>query len=140
MSLLFTKYALFRKMVYKGGGGVQKCPKIVHMVYGKSITRILQDCIVRDETTQLDTPCIFPFIYQNKIHYGCTKDLHPEAGVITCSTNVTSDFEHIEPYWGKCVLENCTNDSVFTEEDNELAIRSIEIIQDIELSPIGKKY
>ena len=59
-----------------------------------------EECIVRDQKFQINTNCSFPFIFDDKIYYGCTRDLF-ETNKFACSTKTISTSEHIE---GKFIL------------------------------------
>ena len=56
-------------------------------------------CTVKDETTQSNKPCSFPFRYNDKIYYGCTTDLGTGKNILACSTKTTLAHEHIEGQW-----------------------------------------
>ena len=56
-------------------------------------------CTVKDETTQSNKPCSFPFRYNDKIYYGCTTDLGTGKNILACSTKTTLAYEHIEGQW-----------------------------------------
>ena len=54
-----------------------------------------EECIVKDQKTNSEKPCSFPFIINGKIYYGCTTDFSETEG-LACSTKTNSDNEHIE--------------------------------------------
>ena len=53
-----------------------------------------EDCIVKDQKTNCKKPCVFPFILNDKIYYGCTTDF-VETKNLACSTKTNADNEHI---------------------------------------------
>ena len=53
-----------------------------------------QECIVKDQKTNAEKPCSFPFIFNGKIYYGCTNDLD-ETNNLACSTKTDSLSYHI---------------------------------------------
>ena len=53
-----------------------------------------KDCIVKDQKTNSEKPCVFPFILNDKIYYGCTTDF-VETKNLACSTKTNADNEHI---------------------------------------------
>ena len=54
-----------------------------------------EECIVKDQKTNSEKPCMFPFIINGKIYYGCTTDFS-ESQNLACSTKTNTDNEHIE--------------------------------------------
>ena len=71
----------------------------------------LNPCVVKEERTRETKPCIFPFQFEEKMYYGCTKagfrnDLEP-----WCSTKVDSiNSVHVTggKYFGNCKKsDNC---------------------------------
>ena len=61
-----------------------------------SLTRCSKsdECIVKDQKTNTEKPCSFPFILNDKIYYGCTTDFD-ETTNFACSTNTDSLSHHI---------------------------------------------
>ena len=53
-----------------------------------------QECNVKDQKTNSEKPCAFPFILNDKIYYGCTTDF-VETKNLACSTKTNADNEHI---------------------------------------------
>ena len=62
-----------------------------------------QSCLVKEKKTGNLKPCIFPFIYNNKIYNGCT-DINDLEGKQWCSTKVDAKGIHVGKgkYWGHC--------------------------------------
>lgn len=57
--------------------------------------------------------CIFPFKFNEKIFFGCTKEYDPD-GRLWCSTKVELNNEHIAGNWGYC-NNKCPNDAIPTK-------------------------
>ena len=53
-----------------------------------------QECKVKDQNTNSEKPCSFPFILNSKIYYGCTADFD-ETEDLACSTKTDSLSRHI---------------------------------------------
>ena len=53
-----------------------------------------EDCIVKDQKTNLEKHCVFPFVLNDKIYFGCTTDFL-ETKNLACSTKTNDDNEHI---------------------------------------------
>ena len=53
-----------------------------------------EDCIVKDQKTNLEKNCVFPFVLNDKIYFGCTSDFL-ETKILACSTKTNDDNEHI---------------------------------------------
>ena len=53
-----------------------------------------EECVVKDQKTNSEKPCAFPFILNDKIYYGCTTDF-VETKNLACSTKTNADNEHI---------------------------------------------
>ena len=53
-----------------------------------------QECIVKDQKTNAEKHCSFPFILDGKIYYGCTDNLD-ETNNLACSTKTDSLSYHI---------------------------------------------
>ena len=67
------------------------------MIYKITGTYTQDDCFVIDQETKLNATCSFPFVFENKIYYGCTTDLKIAGeNILACSTKTTSDYKHIE--------------------------------------------
>ena len=66
---------------------------IIAIVYCNNVENA-QECVTKD-TQDISVPCNFPFVFQNKIYFGCSADLNPNVTNLSCSTNTTSSFEHI---------------------------------------------
>ena len=72
------------------------------------------NCSVIEKKTNLEKPCEFPFIYENKTFYGCTtyaKNPNGEVIVVLpwCSTKTEAiSHEHIagRNFWGHCPKDN----------------------------------
>ena len=60
---------------------------------------------MREVASGQSKPCIFPFVFENKVHYGCTTDGAKEPW---CSTNVI-DTKHVTggEFYGDCPKEQC---------------------------------
>jgi len=79
------------------------------------------------KTTSGDT-CQFPFVYNGKVYYGCTKDLDPSSRNLLCSTKTDlSTNEHISSNAGNCEA-NCPKNDNFTDADN---LKAFEINADL---------
>ena len=46
----------------------------------------LNPCVVKEERSNETKPCIFPFQFQEKMYYGCTKDGYKDDLEPWCST------------------------------------------------------
>ena len=109
----------------------------------------LKACLVNAQckTTSGDT-CQFPFVYNGKVYYGCTKDLgnqmwawksylfsnkifsvsDPSSRNLLCSTKTDlSTNEHISSNAGNCEA-NCPKNDNFTDPDN---LKAFEINADL---------
>ena len=64
-------------------------------------------CDVISESDQSLKPCAFPFIFDDKIFYGCTKYLNY---AFWCSVETNSTDHHVTNQWGYC-NEDCPQDS-----------------------------
>ena len=66
---------------------------IIGIVYSNN-GKNTQECVTNNPQ-DISVPCNFPFIFQKKIYFGCSTDFNPNITSLLCSTNTTSNFEHI---------------------------------------------
>ena len=71
-------------------------------------------CAVNEIASNSTKPCQFPFIYENKTFYGCTRLYGGENGNPWCSTKINPlTYDHIV---GQDLYGDCTDNSCPTEE------------------------
>ena len=100
------------------------------------------NCSVIEKKTNLEKPCEFPFIYENKTFYGCTtyaKTPNGEVIVVLpwCSTKTEAiSHEHItrRNFWGNCLKDN-TKICPSAEQGQKAA----DLWEDIQISKIQVK-
>ena len=69
--------------------------KLIFLLFGIIGFSKSQECIVKDQKTNSEKPCSFPFILNSKIYYGCTADFD-ETEDLACSTKTDSLNRHID--------------------------------------------
>ena len=84
--------------------------KLIFLLFGIIGYSISQECIVKDQKTNAEKPCSFPFILNDKIYYGCTTDFD-ETTNFACSTNTTSLNHHITGKFKVLVIIICNTNS-----------------------------
>jgi hypothetical protein len=92
-----------------------------------------EECIVKDQKTNSEKPCAFPFILNDKIYYGCTTDF-VETEKLACSTKTNADNEHIGGNWGECDPITCTNNALYSQEDNKLALEINDLVNEYKVN------
>ena len=101
------------------------------------------NCSVIEKKTNLEKPCEFPFIYENKTFYGCTTYLKLANGkekvtLPWCSTKTEAiSHEHIPggKFWGECPKDN-TDTCPSAEQGQEAA----NLWEDIQISESSKIF
>ena len=90
-------------------------------------------CTVNQESNGLKTSCEFPFVFKDKIYYGCTTDTDPD-GKLWCSTKTNENSEHIsgQGFWGFCQNQTCLENSDFLEVNE----KAFEAEQNLKLQEI----
>ena len=68
--------------------------KLIFLLFGIIGYSTSQECIVKDQKTNTEKPCSFPFILNGKIYYGCSDDLD-ETNISACSTQTDSLSYHV---------------------------------------------
>ena len=67
-------------------------------------------CAVNEIASNSTKPCQFPFIYENKTFYGCTRLYAGENGYPWCSTKINPlTYDHIvgQDLYGDCLDNSC---------------------------------
>ena len=68
------------------------------------------ECAVNELASNSTKPCQFPFIYENKTFYGCTRLSAGENGYPWCSTKINPlTYDHIvgQDLYGDCLDNSC---------------------------------
>jgi len=112
--------------------------QVLFWLFTLCFSNIQANCNVKDQKTLTNTPCSFPFIFDNKIHFGCTTELVIGKNILACSTK-TSAYEHIEGHWGECDPQKCPNDALFTQGDNQIALKTKELIDQYKASDVNNE-
>merc|ERR1711953_112630 len=108
---------------------------VIFCLFGLFTLCISQEyCRVKDEKTQSNKLCSFPFVFDNKTYYGCTTDLKTGSNTLACSTKTNSAYEHIEGHWGECDPQTCPKNDLFTQDDNQSALEAKELIDQYKAS------
>ena len=65
-------------------------------------------CSTNEGGPQKNVPCVFPFIFADRIYYKCTSDFDKDKK-FWCSTKVDEEQHHISHggNWGYCSNSNC---------------------------------
>ena len=71
---------------------------IAMTVHGQNNCKVIRDlatpCNVRQEKDGATKPCQFPFVWKDRIFYGCTTFLDPDDKA-WCSTATDEDHQHL---------------------------------------------
>ena len=86
-----------------------------------------QSCEVEEQKTGILKPCVFPFIYNNKVYNECT-DVNDPDNKKWCSTKVDDNGIHVGNgnFWGHCGPD-CEDHE---DNDDDFEILSEEAITD----------
>ena len=71
------------------------------------------ECAVNEIASNSTKPCQFPFIYENKTFYGCTRLYAGENGNPWCSTKINPlTYDHIvgQDLYGDCLDNSCSTE------------------------------
>ena len=104
-----------------------------------SILGNTNNCSVIEKKTNLEKPCEFPFIYENKTFYGCTTYLKLANGkekvaLPWCSTK-TEAISH-EQITGRNFWGNCLKDNPKICPSAEQGQKAADLWEDIEISKL----
>lgn len=97
----------------------------IHEIFGQEI------CFTTDQSNQR-TSCVFPFILNDEIYYGCTTDSDPDSN-LWCSTKTDPQtHKHVsgQGHWGYCKSSECPADIQFHEK-NQLALEIQPVLTEI---------
>ena len=82
-------------------------------------------CKTNDKGTKKNTPCVFPFKFQQETYHSCTNASDPK-GNLWCSTKVDPDGYHLKGNWGFCDMRGKDPLQVFKSESTCFVVSNIE--------------